>query len=53
MLVYSICKRCGAPHDDGTADFCFNCLDDLFNEVAREALAMHIIRIAIKKLIIR
>ena len=28
MTTYSICKRCGAPHDDGTADYCFKCLDE-------------------------
>lgn len=26
-MCYDICKRCGAPHDDGTADYCMNCLD--------------------------
>ncbi len=26
-MCYDICKRCGAPHDDGTEDYCMNCLD--------------------------
>lgn len=25
-MCYDFCKVCGAPHDDGTADLCFNCL---------------------------
>ena len=27
MSVYATCKCCGAPHDDGTANFCFSCLE--------------------------
>lgn len=28
----SICKRCGVPHDDGTAEYCFDCLEEFLNE---------------------
>lgn len=27
-MTYSFCKSCGAPHDDGTKDFCFDCLEN-------------------------
>lgn len=37
MFSYSVCKRCGAPHDDGTADYCMKCLDELFEEAVDEA----------------
>lgn len=28
-ISYLFCKKCGKPHDDGTAEFCFDCLDML------------------------
>jgi len=37
MTTYSICKRCGAPHDDGTADYCMKCADYLFEEAVDDA----------------
>lgn len=37
VMCYDICKRCGAPHDDGTADYCMQCLDEQFNEAVDEA----------------
>ena len=40
---FSVCKRCGAPHDDGNADYCMNCLDKQFNEAVDEAFIEELI----------
>ena len=40
FMSYAVCTRCGAYHDDGTADLCMDCLDELdeqFNETVDEA----------------
>lgn len=29
MSGYVSCNRCGTPHDDGTPELCFNCLDEI------------------------
>lgn len=33
FMTYAVCTRCGAYHDDGTADYCMDCLDDLDEQV--------------------
>lgn len=34
MFGYSICKNCGCYHDDGTTDYCFECLENLSEQPA-------------------
>ncbi len=36
-MSYAVCTRCGAYHDDGTAELCMDCLDEQFNEASDEA----------------
>ena len=38
VMCYDICKRCGAPHDDGTEELCMSCLEELCDEAFYESL---------------
>ena len=31
FMCYAVCTRCGAYHDDGTAEYCMDCLDELYD----------------------